>query len=336
MSTYRATGINLKTMPMGEADRLLTILTREYGLVQAIAMGSRKHNSSLTGRSGLFVVNNLLIAKGRSLDKITQAETLESYPGLGQDLRKLTASQYIAELSLYQALSDQPQEELFVTLNHHLAQIEQSIAHQILPNLLQAIVHLLALAGIAPQVHRCCMTGQTLIPEIENPDWRIGFSISAGGAVTLASLEQLSQKGTRPKQRFAAEKATGYAPTYPSKARAAQHRSSPNRQLSASELLLLQALSQNDLAKFANISNLASPISPQEAIQSLIPDCVFSPSHEIWLAVEQLLRQYAQYHFDRPIRSASLVDACFLELSRSSQDPSSQGPPSQGPPSQAH
>src|SRR5512147_915068 len=101
-------------MPFGEADRLLTILTREHGLIQAIAMGARKHSSSLAGRSGLFVVNDLLIVKGRSLDKVTQAETLESYPKLGKDLQKLTVSQYLAELCLCQALSDQPQEELFV------------------------------------------------------------------------------------------------------------------------------------------------------------------------------------------------------------------------------
>ena len=106
--TYKATGINLKSMPMGESDRLLTVLTREYGLVQVLAMGARKHNSSLAGRSGLFVVNQLLIAKGKSLDKLTQAETLESYPGLAQDLRRLTASQYLAELCLCQALSEQP------------------------------------------------------------------------------------------------------------------------------------------------------------------------------------------------------------------------------------
>jgi DNA repair protein RecO (recombination protein O) len=100
--TYKATGINLKSMPMGESDRLLTILTREFGLVRAIAMGSRKHNSRMGGRSELFVVNELMFAKGRSLDKITQAETLESYPRLGQDLRKLIASQYLAELCLHQ------------------------------------------------------------------------------------------------------------------------------------------------------------------------------------------------------------------------------------------
>ncbi|MGB3205538.1 MAG: DNA repair protein RecO, partial [Crinalium sp.] len=122
--TYKVTGINLKGMPLGEADRLLTILTKELGLIRVVAPGARKHNSKLGGRSGLFVVNELLIAKGRSLDKITQAETVESYPGLSKDLGKLAASQYLAEIVVSQALSEQPQAELYAVLNEHLRRIE--------------------------------------------------------------------------------------------------------------------------------------------------------------------------------------------------------------------
>jgi DNA repair protein RecO (recombination protein O) len=66
-------------------------LTREFGLIKAVAPGVRKQRSSIGGRSELFVVNELLIAKGRSLDKITQASTVESYPGLSRNLGKLSA-----------------------------------------------------------------------------------------------------------------------------------------------------------------------------------------------------------------------------------------------------
>ena len=67
---------------MGESDRVLTVLTREFGLIRAVAPGVRKQRSTIGGRSELFVVNELLIAKGRSLDKITQADTVQSHPGL--------------------------------------------------------------------------------------------------------------------------------------------------------------------------------------------------------------------------------------------------------------
>jgi DNA repair protein RecO (recombination protein O) len=121
--TYKATGINLKAVPIGENDRLVTILTREHGLIKAIAPGARKSNSTLSGRSAIFVVNSLLIAKGRSLDKITQAETVTTYSGLSGDLSKLAASQYLAELVLAQALSERPQEDLYQLLLLHLGRL---------------------------------------------------------------------------------------------------------------------------------------------------------------------------------------------------------------------
>jgi DNA repair protein RecO (recombination protein O) len=320
--TYRATGINLKSMPFGEADRLLTILTREHGLIQAIAMGSRKHNSSLAGRSGLFVVNDLLLVKGRSLDKVTQAETLESYPKLGKDLQKLTVSQYLAELCLYQALSDQPQEELFVALNQQLLQLEQAASGEVLPCFLYAFVQLLSLGGVVPQVDRCCITGELLQPDLTDPKWRSGFSVAAGGVVTLAALEELRQI---PKPVPARSHSHTDPPVHPTKSRVsssvvAESKSQRslsyssrsthlNRELGAIELTLLQTLIQ------------ALPSSPTETETSTLDFAQLADFNELWFSIERLLRQYAQYHFDRPIRSAALMDACFLNSSVSSQSP---------------
>ncbi|MFN9734118.1 MAG: DNA repair protein RecO, partial [Microcystis sp.] len=180
--TYQATGINLQGMAFGEADRLLTILTAEYGLIRAIAPGARKYKSSLRGRSELFVVNNLLIVAGKSLDKVVQAETIESYPKLSQNLAKLTVSQYLCELVLAIALSEQPQRELYELICGHLARIEVLDENQyILPYLCQAIFHFLIIAGLVPQVHNCLLTGKALIR-----DNCLGFSFEAGGIIDLA------------------------------------------------------------------------------------------------------------------------------------------------------
>ncbi|MGC1246093.1 MAG: DNA repair protein RecO [Spirulinaceae cyanobacterium] len=192
--TYKATGINLKGMSFGESDRLITILTPEYGLVRAVVPGARKHKSRLRGRSELFVVNELLIVKGRSLDKITQAETLESYPGLSKDLGKLAASQYMAELALYLGLSEQPQRELYELLNEHLRRLEKLVTSPnspdyqflILSHLAHSLFHFLALAGIGPQVQSCCITAEAITPEFSNLDWQAGFSIEGGGVVDLS------------------------------------------------------------------------------------------------------------------------------------------------------
>lgn len=323
--TYKATGINLKSMPLGESDRLLTVLTREFGLIRVVAPGARKHKSSLGGRSGLFVVNQLLIAKGRSLDKIIQAESLQSYAGLSQDLKKLTASQYLAELALFQALSDQPQEELFHLLVEHLDRLEKRPGAVTLASLAHASFHLLALAGVAPQVQLCCVTQQILAPDFADPNWRVGFSAVAGGIVGLAELEQIAPRlsaaksraddptvrsiqadrvqpvggqtsGDRPKS--VRESAPGYRT-----ARSHQKSAELYLKINATELALLQQLSQPDFIQ--PDGTLAQP--QEHPIEQPLPE-------QIWLSIERILRHYAQYHLDQPIRSATLIDTCFYPL----------------------
>lgn len=321
--TYKATGINLKAMPLGESDRLLTVLTQELGLIRVVAPGARKHQSSLRGRSDLFVINELLIAKGKNLDKIIQAESVESFPGLGQDLGKLTASQYLAELVLYQALSDQPQAELLTLLSEHLRRLEQLPKTATLASLTQAIFHLLVQAGVAPQVHACCTTQEPLTPDFSDPDWQIGFSAAAGGTVSLDAFDRLvTQKASvpHPKPRLrpkSAELASPYLAdeattvreaVYPSRSFVSGTGSADTRtvlgdRLSATELAVLQQLAQPEL-----MQSDGTLISPE---LNALPQPITPP---VWLSIERVLRQYAQYHFDRPIRSATLIDVSFLSL----------------------
>jgi DNA repair protein RecO (recombination protein O) len=313
--TYKATGIILKSMPLGEADKLLTILTREFGLMRAVAPGARKPNSQLGGRSSLFVVNDLLVAKGRSLDKITQAETLESYPGLSKNLGKLAASQYLAELVLCHALSDQPQEELYELLNEHLRRLEclpntsKSVAlllgedrnsqtSSVLAHLSQGVFHLLALAGIAPQVRVCCVTQHSLQPDFTDPDWRVGFSVDAGGTVSLAMNELGGDRTNRPVlPRRVMPQTNDNDPMN-------VHTVPPprlNTKLDAIELMLLQQLAAAELPQF--------PGFLPEQLTNLLPQ---KSVNAVWVKVERVLRDYAQYHFGRAIRSAALVDALSI------------------------
>ncbi len=284
--TYKATGINLKSGPIGESDRLLTVLTREFGLIRAVAPGVRKQRSSIGGRSELFVVNELLIAKGRSLDKITQASTVESHPGLSRNLGKLAAAQYLAELAIASALSDEPQEQLFFLLGEHLSRLERlsdrteiQSAAILVAHLTQGIFHLLALAGLAPQVQVCCATRQPLIPNFTDPNWKTGFSIPSGGTFSLPELANLE-----------AELSSQTGSLYRSASRSPQTSDSKhltNFNINARELAALQQLGSAEL---------------EEGITD----------RTAWVSVENILRQYAQYHLGCTIRSGSSIDT-YLE-----------------------
>ncbi len=277
---YRTTGINLKGMPLGESDRLLTILTKEHGLIRAVVAGARKHRSAMAGRSGLFVVNDLQISVGRTMERVKNAEMLQSFVGLGKTLAKLTAAQYLCELALMQALTAQPQEELFLLLVEHLERIQEAENQNVLAHLNHGIYHLLAIAGFAPQVHSCCLSQSPVIADRENQKWKAGFSIVGGGVINLEITDLASDgnpNGDRPDQ---AETITSEA----------MH-NRISHYLNAPELIAMQELAQTDLAD--NI--LEAPVTN-------------------WLTVERLLRAYAQYHFDRPIQSSALIDNCFFNI----------------------
>lgn len=184
--TYQTVGIIVKKKPFGEADLILTILSPEYGLFQAIAPGARKYKSKLRGRSELFVVNEMLLTKGRSLDKVTQLETLQTYPNLSGNLAKLSVSQYLAELVLNLGVKDEPQRELYELFKEHLRRlnnIDNTSISVLYAYLSQAVFHLLAINGIAPQFNKCCATNTQINPDLSNPRWKIGFSFDAGGII---------------------------------------------------------------------------------------------------------------------------------------------------------
>jgi DNA repair protein RecO (recombination protein O) len=224
----------------------------------------------MAGRSGLFVVNNLQISVGRNMDRIKSAEVLQSFIGLGKTLAKLTAAQYLSELALMQALSAQPQEDLFLVLIEHLTRIQAVDNHHVLAYLNHGIYHLLAIAGFAPQVHSCCVNQSPVIANLEIPQWKAGFSIVGGGVIDLEN------DGNPPDDRITA---IGSEVSH----------SRISHYLTATELLAMQELAQTNLADHI----LVTPATD-------------------WLTIERLLRAYAQYHFDRPIQSSTLIDNCFF------------------------
>lgn len=300
--TYKATGINLKSIPLGEADRLLTILTPEYGVIRAVAPGARKSRSKLGARANLFVVNELLLSKGRSLDKINQAETIVAFTGLSKQLACLTASQYLAELVLSQAVSEHSHAELFTLLCQTLTQLEQDAATEVLNTLTQAVYHLLNWGGIAPQVFRCCVSQTPIQANLADPDWRVGFSFTAGGVVSLtaSSPPQPSQPKPTPAPKAA-------EPSRPYSSRETDRHDPFRKPLPALKLTAVE------LALLQDLANQAPPVVEENA--TIIKPVAVNPYPTcVWLAVERTLRQYAQYHLDRPIRSAALMDVCFSPL----------------------
>ena len=98
MPLYRAEAVVLRTHKLGEADRIITLLTRSQGLVRAVAKGVRRTSSRWGSRLEPFTHVDLQLAEGRNLDVITQAETLTPFSArLGADYERYTSGTAMLE-----------------------------------------------------------------------------------------------------------------------------------------------------------------------------------------------------------------------------------------------
>ena len=95
---YKCSAIVLRQRKLGEADKIITLYTAEYGKVDAVAKGVRRIKSRLAGHVEPLRHCSFMLARGRNLDIVTQVQSIESFQALRDDLSKLSHALYAAEL----------------------------------------------------------------------------------------------------------------------------------------------------------------------------------------------------------------------------------------------
>ncbi|HAL61577.1 MAG TPA: DNA repair protein RecO [Chloroflexi bacterium] len=171
---YRAEAIVLRRMNLGEADRLLTLYTPEWGKIRVLAKGVRKPTSRKAGHLELFTHSRLLIAKGRSLDIVTQAETITSFLPLRKDLTRTSYAYYVAELVDRFLEEGEESPALFRLLLETLGHLSEAQDPRLVVRHFE--LHLLGQVGYRPELYRCLGCGR----EIEG---EAVFSPSQGGVL---------------------------------------------------------------------------------------------------------------------------------------------------------
>jgi DNA repair protein RecO (recombination protein O) len=94
---YRAEALVLRRRNIGEADSVFTFFGPERGRFEAVARGVRKARSRMRGHLEPLTHVEVLVARGRTLDVLTQAETVHAYRGLRENLDHLPRALYCAE-----------------------------------------------------------------------------------------------------------------------------------------------------------------------------------------------------------------------------------------------
>lgn len=98
-AVYKAEGVILKRKNTGETDRIVTIFTRQYGKIRTIAKGIRKISSRRAPYLEIFSRVSLVIRSGKTLDAINEVDSIEDFPGIRKDLKKISLGYLICELT---------------------------------------------------------------------------------------------------------------------------------------------------------------------------------------------------------------------------------------------
>ena len=161
MSLYRDEGVVLRTSKLGEADRIITILTRGHGKIRAVAKGVRRTKSRFGARLEPFMRVDVLIAEGRSLDVVSQAEAVAAYGApIAADYAAYEAANVIVETidKIASTEHEQLPNQYRLLIGALNALAKQSHAPQAIGD--SYVMRALALAGWTPRLGTCVVCGK--------------------------------------------------------------------------------------------------------------------------------------------------------------------------------
>lgn len=169
MPVYKVDAVVLRHQPVGEADRVLTLFTREYGKMRVSARGVRKTTSRLAGRVQPYTHGRLLLARGRTLDVVAQGDVVRAFAGLQRDLFRSAYAAYVAEL-VDRFLPDRDSHpDVFEAVLDAFDVIERAPEDEAEVYALWFSLHLADSLGYRPEMAQCVICGRPL-PAGASPD----------------------------------------------------------------------------------------------------------------------------------------------------------------------
>ena len=175
MGLYRDQGVVLRTIKLGESDRIITLITAGHGKVRAVAKGVRKTKSRFGARLEPLSHASLLVYEGRDLDVISQAESIDHFRAIREDLDRMCSAMSLLEAVDQIAQQDEANPRLYQMLVGAL----RALADRPAPLLVAAFFwKLLSLEGAHPLLEQCAGCGAT--------EDLVAFDMAEGGILCRA------------------------------------------------------------------------------------------------------------------------------------------------------
>lgn len=149
--SYKTEGIILKRKNIGEADRIVTVFTREYGKLRLIAKGIRKVASRRAPHLEVFTRVRLVVHAGKTLESISEAEPIDIYALVRKDLARVSMAYYLCELTDSLVAEKQEHGEVFDLLSRGLEALGGGPIHGIYAVSKKFTLELLWMLGFLPK-----------------------------------------------------------------------------------------------------------------------------------------------------------------------------------------
>jgi DNA repair protein RecO (recombination protein O) len=169
-------GIVLRTYSFGEADKVVIILSPNYGKLRTVAKGVRKTKSRFGGRLEPFTHIDLVLYEGRNLDTVTQVSVIEAYPSLRMDYEAVLAAGTMVEVTDAIAQENESSTGLFLLLQRGLEALESGANSLDLLSLF--LLKAAGVLGVSPSLEFCAGCGRA--PSKEE---KFRFAFGSGGLV---------------------------------------------------------------------------------------------------------------------------------------------------------
>ncbi len=164
--TFKTEGIVLTRHNFGEADKILTILTKHYGKLRVRAPGIRRITSRKAAHLEPFNLTSVFLISGKNMDIVTEAQTLNNFPGIRKDLQKVGEAYYFCELVNCLCPEKQENKEVFDLLSQALKDLGFNSSDDLCPSSDNFACQLLWLLGFLPKDRS--LAGESLKNFIEN------------------------------------------------------------------------------------------------------------------------------------------------------------------------
>ena len=190
MNNFVTDAINLKSYNLSESDKIIVMYSKDKGLIKGVAKGVKKPKSKLGARMDLLVANKLMLYKGKSLDRICQADVLNTFNNTRRDMDKIFYSMYVSEIVNNFGLEDDPcSKEIYDLLYVTLESISNANSKvEILISCMKFQLKMMQISGFGIEFESCLCCNELISDE------NMYFSSRMGGVVCEKCNETLHLK----------------------------------------------------------------------------------------------------------------------------------------------